>query len=399
MPPLLIFVAAITSSPLIAIQAKNQDHESAQTATSTAEYVDQIFTFDAGDGSVLEAKLSLPVKHEGPVPCVFYLHGAGPRAYDNPFLYRETDGSVQTGQYLDFYAAELARAGVGFCRMSKRGCTPKPPPATMDIDRAIFATATPSVLVADYEACLSALRARPEVDARRLVLMGSSEGTMLAPQVFQRSPAGIRGLVLLGYAADNARDTVVWQNSVGPWRNVQHLVPAALDGALTKEEYDAAVASKPTIGQQLPFAVFDADQDGSITPSDMVTVVEPRLTAILKAVEEADDGFLQTTLLGLSSAYLYEWWETEPNSARLLQVDVPIGIFHGGLDGACRVEGVRETEEAFRAAKKTNLVVHVYPTADHDLDWSWPAARDEVPEAFRDAFAFAVECVRAPQGK
>jgi len=48
----------------------------------------------------------------------------------------------------------------------------------------------------------------------------------------------------------------------------------------------------------------------------------------------------------------------------------PINIFHGEVDGTTRVEGVRETEAAFRAAGRTNLTVHIYPGHGHDLDWT-----------------------------
>ena len=102
---------------------------------------DVVFRFEAEDGTPLEAKLSLPRGAAGRVPVVFYLHGAGPRTYDNPFRYEDAEGVARTGKYLDFHAERLASEGIAFCRMSKRGCRAVAPPRWMEIEREVFAGA------------------------------------------------------------------------------------------------------------------------------------------------------------------------------------------------------------------------------------------------------------------
>jgi hypothetical protein len=49
------------------------------------------------------------------------------------------------------------------------------------------------------------------------------------------------------------------------------------------------------------------------------------------------------------------------------------------------VEGVAETEFAFRAASKMNLTTRIYPTYDHDLGWTPENAQAGGPEPLRDA--------------
>ena len=360
--------------------------------------VDVVLNFAATDGTPLEAKLSIPSGATVPVPVVFHLHGAGPRNFDHAMRYLNADGQRVTGRYYDYYAHELARRGLAFFRMSKRGCTSEVPSGRPLVDRTVFSATTPNLLLDDYAQALDALRRRPEIDARRVVLSGASEGTILAPELARRSPEGIVGLALCGYAADNMRDIVVWQNTVGPWRNVQRMIPAAADGTLTKEEHAAAVEKKPTLATVLPFAPLDTNGDGVVTDSELAAVVRPRLDATLKAVEERNDEFIWQAVLNLTSAYLRERWEGEPNHATLIKLDVPIAIFHGELDGACRVEGVRETEAAFRAAGKTNLVVHVYPDHDHDLNWTWETLKDGGPVPFKDAFEFMAGLLRPVGG-
>lgn len=354
---------------------------------------DVLVRFSARDGTPLEGKLSLPAGSADRVPVVLYLHGAGPRTYDHAVRYRDADGEVRTLNYFDLYASELAAQGVAFFRISKRGCsadsTGRP-----TIDRDIFSKATPTVLLDDYHRALEVLRARPEVDPSRVVLMGSSEGTRLAPQLAARAAVGIAGLVLMSHAPDNQRNTVEWQNTVGPWRNVQRLFAPAARDVLTRAGYDSVVARQPSLAAQLPFAVVDRDSNQVITPAELATLVRPRLDAIVKAVDDRNDDFLWQSLLNLSSAYLLDGWNAEPTSAFLLPLTIPIGIFHGELDGTTRVEGVRETEDAFRRAGKTNLTVRIYPGMDHNLGWTPTLALSGGPAPYRDAFRFAAALVQ-----
>ncbi|MGQ0640594.1 MAG: hypothetical protein ACT4P6_07465 [Gemmatimonadaceae bacterium] len=248
----------------------------------------------------------------------------------------------------------------------------------------MFSAATPTVLLDDYARALEVLRRRREIDANRIVLYGTSERTRLAPQLALRAPEGIVGLVLASYQSDNQHNTVVWQNTVGPWRNLRAIFPAATDSGLRRADYDAAVTRNPSLGARIPFAVFDADSNGAMTPNELAALNRPRLDAIMKAVHEHNDDFLWQSPLNLSSAYLLDGWDGMPTSSILLKVNVPVGIFHGALDRATRVEGVRETEAAFQAARKSNLTVRTYPGLDHDLGWTPATAQQGGTAPFRD---------------
>jgi pimeloyl-ACP methyl ester carboxylesterase len=362
-------------------------------AQSSAPFTDVILRFTATDGTPLEGKLSIPAGATGPVPVVFELHGAGPRNYDNAVRFRDTDGQLKTIRYYDYYAREYARRGVAFFRMSKRGCSADSTGRPI-VDRAIFSKATSTVLLSDYERGLDELRRRGEIDATRIVLGDSSEGTRLAPMLALRSPNGIVALSLMSYQADNLHDTVVWQNTEGPWRNVTRLIPGAADSALTRAEYDAAVAGDASIAPRLPFAILDADTSGVVTPAELQRLTKPRLDAILKAVEDRNDDLLWQALLNLSSAYLLDGWNAEPTSSSLLRVDLPIAIYHGELDGTTRVEGVRETAAAFREAGKSNLTTNFYPALDHDLGWTPQEASGPGPQPYQDAFDWVARISR-----
>ena len=85
-----------------------------------------------------------------------------------PIQYQDAGGQLRVYRYYDFLAHELARRGVAFFRISKRGCTSDSSgqPTT---DRSVFSKATPSVLLDDYAKALDVLRQRTEIDANRIV--------------------------------------------------------------------------------------------------------------------------------------------------------------------------------------------------------------------------------------
>jgi len=58
----------------------------------------------------------------------------------------------------------------------------------------------------------------------------------------------------------------------------------------------------------------------------------------------------------------------------------------GTLAGSCRAEGAPETPQALGDAGRTNLTVHLYDHADHDLNWTLERARTGGPPAFHEAF-------------
>ena len=365
-----------------------------QTTVPPPGVTDVLVQFTASDGTPLVGKLSLPAQAAAPPPVVFFLHGAGPRNYDHPLRYRESDGQIRITNYYDYHARELAKRGVALFRISKRGCA-FDAAGVLQVDRAIFSKATSTVLIDDYSRALEALRARKDVDTSRIILMGASEGTRLAPQLALRAPAGIVGLSLMSFQPDNIHDTVVWQNTVGVWRAITFLIPGAADGTITRAEYDEALKTNASIAQRFPFAPYDADKDGTVTRAETLTLLRPRLDAILKAVDDRNDDFVWQSLLNLSSAYLLDGWTADPTRAFLLKLSVPVGIFHGELDGTTRVEGVRETDAAFKSAGKTTLTVRTYPGLDHDLGWTIPAAKGDGPQPFQDAFAFAATVARS----
>ncbi len=357
---------------------------------------DHLLNVRTADGLSLEAKLTFPREHAGPVPVVFFLSGAGPWTFDRPLIYPDLEHlndsmpQMKVYNYCDFFARELASRGIGFFRMNKRGCgiirDEQGYPREI-VNRSVFSKATPSVLLADYRAALQLLRRQRDVDPNRILLLGASEGTRLAPRLALAEPAGVVAVALVGYSEDNTKDTLVWQLTVGPWRNIAKIFDANDDQKVSRSEYDEVVRLKGSmVSDALPFNGLDRNRDGVVTPDEL----NQRATAqqILKAVGQRDDEYLYEKVLCLSSAYCLEEWEAPPTHQTLLRLDLPIGIFHGENDGSCRVEGARQAAEALQRAGKTNLNLRLYPKTDHDLNWASLLRDGKSPAAFNDLFEF-----------
>lgn len=63
--------------------------------------------------------------------------------------------------------------------------------------------------IADAQAALQVLRARPEIDARRVVVVGHSEGALIATCLADDERLG--GVALLAGTARNGREVLLWQ--------------------------------------------------------------------------------------------------------------------------------------------------------------------------------------------
>ena len=128
----------------------------------------------------LPGTLTLPAEGSGPFPALVLVHGSGPHDRD------ETVGGTKVFRDL---AGGLAARGVVVLRYEKRtkvhGARMRGLPITVKEE-----------VVDDALAAAEVLRAQPEVDARRVALLGHSLGGMLAPRIAAGDPA-LAGLVIL----------------------------------------------------------------------------------------------------------------------------------------------------------------------------------------------------------
>ena len=135
------------------------------------------FSNPAGQ-AVLAGTLTVPAG-KGPFPAVVLISGSGPQNRDEeifghkPFL---------------VLADHLTRRGIAVLRYDDRG---------VGRSTGTFASATSEDFAGDAWAAWQALAARPDIDARRIGLLGHSEGGLVAPMLAAAHPA-IAFIVLVG---------------------------------------------------------------------------------------------------------------------------------------------------------------------------------------------------------
>lgn len=147
-------------------------------------------------------------------PAVVLITGSGPE---------NRDEEIGIAGYRPFrqIADTLGRRGIAVLRLDDRGVGGS--------DRGP-ASATSADFADDVRAALAYLRARHDIDARRLGLVGHSEGGLIAP-IVAATDTTLRGIVLLAGPAYTGRKIIAYQNRYG----VEHsptIPPASRDSVL-----------------------------------------------------------------------------------------------------------------------------------------------------------------------
>jgi pimeloyl-ACP methyl ester carboxylesterase len=160
--------------PLILKRAKNaaawQRQPRPQEPARPYPYRDEDVVYaNKAAGNQLAATLTIP-PGKGPFPAVVLITGSGPQ---------DRDESLMGHKPFLVLADYLTRRGVAVLRADDRGVGK----STGDFD-----AATTADFATDTEAGVAFLKTRPEIDARRIGLIGHSEGGIIAPMVAARNP-------------------------------------------------------------------------------------------------------------------------------------------------------------------------------------------------------------------
>lgn len=135
-----------------------------QTPEPPFPYASEDVVFEnATDGFALAGTLTLP-EGEGPHPAAVVISGSGPQ---------DRDGTVAAHPLYLVLADHLTRQGIAVLRFDERG---------VGASGGTFAEATSEDFARDAAAALRYLRARPEIAASEVGLIGHSEGALVAPR-------------------------------------------------------------------------------------------------------------------------------------------------------------------------------------------------------------------------
>ena len=144
----------------------------------TPHYTSRDVSFTSADGTVLAATLTVPDRGRAPFAAVVLVHGSGGTDRD------ETIGPNPVFLQL---ANALSNSGYAVLRYDKRGVAKSGGKNT---------AGTRGELLDDVKAAYRFASAQPEIDAKRVYLLGHSEGGELVPTVAAAEP-GVAGIILM----------------------------------------------------------------------------------------------------------------------------------------------------------------------------------------------------------
>jgi len=207
------------------------------SAPAGAPYTAQAVTLRAPDGVTLAGTLTLP-RASKPVPAVLLLSGSGAQDRD------EAIPGIEGYRPFRQIADTLSRRGIAVLRLDDRGIGGS--------GGSVNATVLPG-FAADAEAAIAYLRTRPEIDGKRIGIVGHSEGGIVGPMVAAKDRS-VKALALLAAPAQSGRALVTYQQRymIGS----DSTIPAsARDSllALSAVQTDSLAARSPWFGSLIAY--------------------------------------------------------------------------------------------------------------------------------------------------
>jgi pimeloyl-ACP methyl ester carboxylesterase len=262
---------------------------------------------------------------QGRLPAVFFVSGSGPQDRDGI----SSGMDLGTHEILD----HLTSRGFLVLRVDDRGTgeSSPMPASTSFLD-----------LVADAEACVDHLSKRADVDPKRIVLIGHSEGGETVPILAVRHPE-IAAIVLMAAPGRPILEVILDQNRAG-------LVEEGLAGE----------ALEAKLGEVRAFLVRLAS-DEAIDP------------ATLDAEERA----------ALASRAWFQSHAQQDPAATIAKVRCPVLVLQGAKDFQVSPErDARALEKALADAKHADHELHVFAGLDH-LFKKAPGERSEIADYWK----------------
>jgi uncharacterized protein len=199
----LLLIGILALSCLSTSIFKQQDQALAQQYIQTIKYRNLVI--DLGDEVKTNAQLTLPTVGKGPFPGVLLIHGSGANDKNGTLGFVHENGPKpptplwQIAQY-------LSERGFAVLRYDKRGVS-----ANFTINQNVWENTTANDLIQDSKKALNVLIQQPEVDPKRISIIGHSEGTQYAPRVAIVDSTKVKNIVLMGTVAQNLRDILHYQ--------------------------------------------------------------------------------------------------------------------------------------------------------------------------------------------
>jgi pimeloyl-ACP methyl ester carboxylesterase len=211
-----ILLICILALLYLAAISKGQQTALAQPIVPTTNHRNLVI--DLGNAVKTNAQLTIPAVGEGPFPGVLLIHGSGANDLNETggiiLIDNKTGSKIYPDKQTFFQIADyLSERGFVVLRYDKRGVASN----FTILDSNVWGNVTFNELKQDAEKALSVLLQQPEVNAtEKVILIGHSEGTMIAPRIAVDSPDKVKNIVLMGAVAHSLKDLLYFQIVTNP---------------------------------------------------------------------------------------------------------------------------------------------------------------------------------------
>jgi uncharacterized protein len=199
-----LFLIAILGSSILSVSILRQNPIMAQQYIQTIKFRNLVI--DLGNGVKTNAQLTYPAIGKGPFPGVLLISGSGANDKNETLGFVHKNGPKSLMPLWQI-AQFLSERGFAALRYDKRGVGAN----HTILNTNVWGNATVNDLIQDSKKALNVLVQQPEVDSKRISIIGHSEGTVIAPRVAIDDSTKVKNIVLMGTVAQNLRDIGYYQ--------------------------------------------------------------------------------------------------------------------------------------------------------------------------------------------
>jgi uncharacterized protein len=255
---LLIGILALSCLSGSIFKQQQQDQALAQPYIQTIKYRNLVI--DLGNGVKTNAQLTLPAVGKGPFPGVLLIPGSGIADKNETLGLVHKSGPNPPTPLLQI-AQYLSERGFAVLRYDKRGIGAN----HTILDTNVWGSVTANDLIQDTKQALNVLMRQPEVDAKRISVIGHSEGTIYAPRVAIDNPTKIKNIILMGTLAQNpVKDLYYYQVVISSLEYAKQVLDKNHTGLISIQQ----LATDPLLRKFLvPLSVLSTNNTEDITKS------------------------------------------------------------------------------------------------------------------------------------